>query len=103
MLKHILALITLSIIVILFLPQFAVCLHYIGQFHSWVAELLLNVFSSSEVGRLITRVLALLLIPLIIALFPAFLFWVARRREMPHLATVTWILWVMLATIIALR
>jgi hypothetical protein len=103
MLRHVLALIIFSILIILFRSEFAVFLHYIGYWHSWLGEKMLLLFSTSTTGELVSHVLALVLIPILIALIPAFLYWVIRRHEMPYLAIVTWILWIILSTIVVLR
>jgi hypothetical protein len=103
MLRHILALIIFSIVVILFRAQFGEFLHFVGYWHTWLGSKLLMIFSTSNTGELISHVLALVFIPIIISLIPAFIFWVFRRREMPYMVTVTWVLWIILATIIALR
>lgn len=103
MLKHFLALILLSIIAIFFLHQFAIFLHFIAYGHAWLADKLMLLFSNSNIGYLVSHVLALVLIPLIVALIPAFIYWLIRRGEMPHLILITWIIWIMLVTIIALH
>lgn len=103
MLKHILLLIVLSIIVIIGLHQLALFLHWIGYGHAWLAGKFNLLFSGISFGFLISRVLALIIIPLIVALIPAFIYWLIKRSEMPHLFLVVWIIWIMLITIIALH
>lgn len=103
MLRHTLALIIFSILVILFRSQLGVLLHYIGYWHTWLGAQLLSIFSTSDVGELISHVLALFLIPVLIALIPAFIYWVFRRHEMPFLPILTWVLWVVISTIVIMK
>lgn len=103
MLKHILLLIVLSIVVIIGLHQLAIFLHWIGYGHAWLAGKFNLLFSGISFGFLISRVLALIIIPLIVSLIPAFIYWLIKRSEMPHLFLVVWIIWIMLITIIALH
>ena len=101
MLKHGLAFITLSIIAMLFLPQLTAFLHLMGHAYGWLADKLFAIFSDTQMGKLISHVLALMGIPLIIALIPAFFYWIVRRHEMPYFAMLLWLVWVMLVTIVA--
>ena len=103
MLKHILLLIVLSIIVIIGIHQLAIFLHWIGYGHAWLVGKFNLLFSTVSFGYLIGNVLTLIFIPLIFALIPAFIYWIFKRSEMPHLFLVVWIIWIMLITIIALH
>lgn len=102
MLKTFLGLIVLSILVILFKAQFADLLHLVASWHGWVSDKFASLFSGSSSGLLVAHILSLVIIPIIIALIPAFIFWLIYRSEMPHWLVVVWVVWVMLATIIGL-
>jgi hypothetical protein len=103
MLILLLLLVVLSIVVTLFIHELTLFLHFVGFLHAWLTDKLLLVFSNTSVGSLISHVITLVLLPLIVALIPAFIYWLFRRGEMPHLYLFTWVIWIMLITIIALR
>jgi hypothetical protein len=102
MLKSFLGLVVLSILVILFKAQFGDLLHWVAAFHTMASEKFAQLFSGSSAGLLVAHLLSLVLIPIIIGLIPAFIYWVFYRAEMPHWLSVVWVVWVMLATIIGL-
>lgn len=102
MLKTFLGLIVLSILVVLFKTQFADLLHAIASLHNMASDKLAGLFSGSSAGLLVAHLLSLVLIPVIIALIPAFVYWIFYRTEMPHWLAVVWVVWVMLATIMGL-
>ena len=102
MLKTFLGLIVLSILVILFKGQFADLLHMVASLHNTASEKFASLFSGSSAGLLVAHLLSLVLIPIVIALIPAFVYWLIYKSEMPHWLAVVWVVWVMLATIIGL-
>lgn len=102
MLKTFLGLIVLSVAVILFKTEFADLLHMVSHWHHFVSAQLIALFPKSQIGELVAHLLSLVLIPIIIALTPCFIYWLIYRTEMPNWLVVVWVVWVMLATIIGL-
>lgn len=102
MLKTFLGLIVLSVLVILFKTQFADLLHLVATLHGIASDKLAALFSGSSAGLLVAHIFSLVVIPLVVALIPAFVYWIFYRTEMPHWIVVVWVVWVMLATIIGL-
>lgn len=102
MLKTFLGLIVLSIVVVLFKAQFTDVLHLVARFHDGVSEVLVNLFPKTAIGVLVAHLLALVFIPVVIALIPCFIYWLIYRTEMPNWLVIVWAVWVMLATIIGL-
>ena len=93
MLKHIIALILLSILVILGVAYLKPCLDALLAGHQWVDETLKQVFSGGKPGEITRQLLALLSIPLLIGLVPALIFWLARRKWFPFFMELVWVLW----------
>jgi hypothetical protein len=93
MLKHSIALIALSIIVVLTMPYAQPGLQFIVSAQTWVSETLTAVFSGGEVGNLIRNVIALLVIPVVIGLIPAFIYWLVKRSWFPYFMEVVWFFW----------
>lgn len=93
MIKHIFAILLLSVLVVLFMPYGQQGLHFMVAGEEWVANLLIKVFSNDEAGNLIRQVLSLLAIPIVIALVPTILYWLAKRGWFPYFVQLVWILW----------
>lgn len=102
MLKTFLGLIALSILVVLFKAQFAELIHAIASLHNMISDKLAGLLTGFSAGALVAHLLSLVLIPIIVALIPAFIYWIIYRSEMPHWLVVVWVIWVMLATIIGM-
>lgn len=101
-LKHFLALIVLSILVLFGKPFFIDFLRLLGSTHGWFAAHLVFLFSWTHYSKLCSEILALTITPILIALVPAFIYWIFKRGEMPYLFLVMWVIWVILATVVAL-
>jgi hypothetical protein len=93
MIKHSIAIIALSILVVLTMPYAQPALQYIVTAQNWVSETLTAVFSGGEVGNLIRNVIALLVIPVAIGLIPAFIYWLVKRSWFPYFMEVVWFIW----------
>ncbi len=103
MLKQILLVFVASILVILVMPQFARFLHELVGLHGMLSQDLALIFSGEFLGKILRHSLALLIIPLLVSLIPAGIYWLIKRREMPYWAHWLWILWLLLATALAAR
>ena len=103
MLKQFAYLIIASILAIFFVHELAFVLKYINEAHNMLSTQMRNVFAGGEIGQTIRHVLSLFLIPVIVAYIPAGIYWLFTRKEMPALCHVVWILWIVLATSIALH
>lgn len=102
MLKTFLGLIVASVLVLLFKSQLTSLLHMVSSMHHLASDKFAALFSGSSVGVLVAHLLSLILIPIVIALIPAFIYWLIYRTEMPNWLVIVWVVWVMLATIIGL-
>ena len=93
MLKHSLMIIALSILIVLFTSHSQQGIQWLLAAHDWVSNILLNVFSGGKAGNLMRELLALLAIPVAIALIPAFAYWLIRRHWFPYFMEIVWIVW----------
>lgn len=93
MLKHAIAVIVLSVVVILTMPYVQTGLEYLVSAQTWLSDLLKNVFSAGQVGNIIRQLIALLVIPFVVALIPTFIFWLAKRAWFPYFMEVVWVVW----------
>lgn len=103
MLKHSLWLIVFSALAIAFKQYLTHGLHYLHWLHHYLIDWLSLVFAAGPVGQLIQSILALILIPLAVGVVFASLFWLIRRKGMPHTVNIIWGVWlVMLVTLLTL-
>ncbi len=93
MLKHSLILILLSILIILFTPYAQQGMQWLLAGHDWVANVLTNIFSGGKAGNLLRELLALLCIPIAIALIPSIIYWILRRHWFPYFMQLVWVVW----------
>jgi hypothetical protein len=93
MLKHVLAIIILSIVIILAMPYAQSALHYLVSAHDWLSDLLKEVFSGGQAGNIIRELLALLAIPVAVSLVPIIIYWIAKRSWFPYWMEVIWVVW----------
>lgn len=100
---NIILLIALSIIAIFFLSEIRMVLHWISDAHTFLLDKLALVIHGGELARVIRMTLALVIVPLIIALIPAFIYWIFRRRMMPNYMAIVWMIWFILITLLAYR
>ncbi len=61
--------------------------------HEWISQVLTQVFTGQEAGNMIRGFIAILFIPVGVALIPTFLFWVVRRYWFPYFMNIVWIIW----------
>jgi hypothetical protein len=86
----------LSTLVIIFARYAHILVLYIDTLYAWLNVKLTPVFSQSDTGILIRKILVLTLLPVAIAALPAAFYWIIKRREMPHFIAMTWIIWVVI-------
>jgi hypothetical protein len=96
MLKSIISLVTLvalSIVIILFMSNTQAVIGWILSAHAWVADVLTQVFSGGSAGDLTRQLLALITIPIALALIPVGIYWLLRRSMFPYFMQVIWVTW----------
>jgi hypothetical protein len=93
MLKQIIAIILFSIGITLAMPYAQQGLQYLLSVHDWIAEVLTNVFSGGQAGNIIRSLIALLAAPVLIALVPTIIYWIAKRRWFPYFMDIVWVIW----------
>ncbi len=92
-----------SLIVVLLATELAFILNYMDRAHLMLAGLLAKVFAGGTVGSIIRHTIALFLIPFIIALIPALIYYLAKKSSFPYFVYVIWVCWIILATMLIVR
>ena len=103
MIKHIFAMVVLSLLMVLGLTYYHQVLQVLLGFHHSLVNLLGHIFAGGSIGRLLQHGLALLLIPLLVGVIVGLLYWVIRKSQCPYVVYVSWIIWIVLATALACR
>ncbi|MDP1574939.1 MAG: hypothetical protein Q8L78_08455 [Coxiellaceae bacterium] len=102
MFKQVLLLIILSVLAIMFQSQLMMVLKGFFYVHHQIASGLGLIFSYTKVGEIVQSVLALLLIPVVVAVLLAIAHFFLRQMHFPHTMSVVWVVWVVsLAAILA--
>lgn len=103
--KHLnlLLFIILSILMVFLIREMHVVVRWIDIAHQWIINSLALIISGGEIARIIRLSLGLILVPLIIALIPAFIYWIFKRSWLPYYMTIVWVIWLILVTILAYR
>lgn len=97
MIKQLLLLIIFSIVIVFFQSQASIVLHGLVMVHSKLLSLLSMVFSSDSAGHMIKDVVAMLLVPLLVGIIVACIFWMAKRSAtLQHTMLTIWIVWVVM-------
>lgn len=92
-LKHIIAILALSVLVVLFMPQAEIAVQALLSAHEWISNLLTDVFTGGQAGNLARGLIALLSIPLLAGLIPALIYWIIRKRWLPCFMEIMWVVW----------
>ncbi len=98
MAKQFILIVLLSIAAVFFRAQLSNVLDGLVIVHNGIAEALLRVFSTSEAGRFIQDIIALLVIPALIGAVFCVGFWLIKREMMPHTMLIIWVVWLVLLT-----
>ena len=93
MIKHIIAIVLLSVLIILSTAHVQTVLQALLAAHDWVANILKDVFSDGASGNATRELFAALAIPFLAGLIPAGIYWLARRSWFPYFMTVVWVTW----------
>lgn len=99
----ILLLIVLSVLVIFFTKEIQIVLHWIAQAHDFLLNKLVLLINGDKTAKLIQLSLSLIIIPLVLALIPAFIYWIFKRRMMRDYLAVVWVIWFILVTIVTYK
>lgn len=102
MLKHVVALVALTIVVILFMSRIQQGLGFLVSAHDWVDDPLKQVFSPGTTGNMIRELLALLVVPVLLSLVPILAYWLGKHALFPWTLHLVWALWLVQTAAIVL-
>jgi len=93
MIQQIIAIILLSLAVIMAMPYAQQGLQLLLGMHSWISEILTEVFSGGDTGNLIRQLITLLTIPLLAGIISSIIYWVGKRGWFPYFMQFVWVVW----------
>ena len=96
MLKQSLIYLILSVVIVLFAAYAHLIIVYIDLFYTLINVKLTPIFSNSPLGMLIREVIALALLPVLVAAIPALIYWAIKGKTMPYFIEMTWLLWLVI-------
>lgn len=97
MLKQSLMLTALSAAIILSMSYAQQGLQILISGHDWISQLLTEVFSEGHAGNLARSLIALLSIPLLAGIIPAFIYWMVKKHWFPYFMEIVWVVWLVQA------
>lgn len=103
MVKHIVVLIIASIIAVFFRTEVSYIAHGLLMVHDKIVHVLSAVFSGGQWGQLIELSFTLFILPVIFGLIVAGIYWMIKRKAMPRMMELVWIIWVILLTALSLQ
>jgi hypothetical protein len=101
MIKKLIALIIFTIAFVFALPYVQQAVELLLRGHEWISQMLGEVFAGGHTGSIIKGIIALLCIPVAIALIPSVIFWFIRRYWFPYFMDIVWIVWLIQAGALA--
>lgn len=102
MLKHIIALIVLSLLAVLGIAYAHQAVEILLSVHNWISDTLMEVFAGGEAGSLAKNIIAILSVPILIGLIPALLYWMIKRSWFPYFMQIVWIVWLIQISALAI-
>ena len=103
MFKQTLIVIVITAIAVYFAHQFGVLLNSIGHLQAWLALKIDSLAPQSTTLHYISNIITLVVVPIVIALIPAFIYWIIEKKEMPKLKELMGVLWLILLLIFVLH
>lgn len=103
MVKQLIIFVLLSLLVVLFLPQIHLLLHYIDIFYRFLLSWLNLVIAGGPAGRALRNFIALIIIPLLIGLILSLPYWATGKNLPPQYMSFVWFSWLILVILLAYK
>lgn len=98
MYKQILSLlliILLTAAVVMFTPQAKQVIEVLISAHTYVTNLLSDVFSGGNAGNIAKGIVAMLIVPVLAGFIPSLLYFLVRKKWCPCFMEIIWIIWLL--------
>lgn len=101
--KHLGIMFVASFLAVLLLKPLNYLLAGIAQIYMFVYQVFARLITLNVLGYDVRQLLTLIIFPLLLALIPAAIYSLIKKRPMPHYMLVTWFAWTVLVVTLALR
>ncbi len=98
MIKQFILVILASVAAIFFQSEIVHALNILVLGHTEMLKWFGTIFSNDRTGRIIVGVIALVIIPVLVASIVSIVYFLVKKRAMPFTATIGWVLWTVLLT-----
>lgn len=88
--------IVLSIAVVLFAQYVHLLIVYVDVVYTFINLRLAPIFSTSDSGILIRKVISLVFLPIAISAIPALIYRAIKGKQMTYFIEITWFLWLVI-------
>jgi hypothetical protein len=103
MIKQAIFMLALSIIVV-YLGKFILnILHGLNAAQMFLISKFSLLLPEFSLKAILVKSIVLLVVPVILSLIIAFIYWLIKRRELPRLLEITWILWIVSSLIFVMH
>lgn len=103
MVKQFLLIIILSALAVYFMKEFIAVLFALCHAQTFLVNQINTILPATAIYKLISKAVVLIVVPIIIGFLFAFVYWLIKRKEMPRLMEVIWILWIISLLVFALH
>lgn len=103
MFKQTIIVVIITVAAVYFAHQFGIVLSALGHFQTWAAHQIDQLSPQSIWLRTISNVITIIVIPVIVGLIPAFIYWIIEKKEMPKLKELIGVLWLILLLIFVMH
>jgi len=103
MFKQFLLIVILTAVAVFFMKEFAAILYALAHAQNFLINETAALLPRDTVFKYISKLIVLIAIPILISLLVAFIHWLIKRKEMPRLIDLIWILWVISLLIFVLQ
>jgi hypothetical protein len=103
MFKQFLLIVILTAVAVFFMKELAAILYVLAHLQNFLINEAAALLPKDTVFMFISKLIILIAIPILIGLLIAFIHWLIKRKEMPRLIDLIWILWVISLLIFVLQ
>jgi hypothetical protein len=102
MAKHLLILFAISLLAIIWIKEISYLLNYLMAGYAYLSNALGRIIVGGYLVTILRQAFIFIMIPSLITLIPALIYWLVRRSRMPYLYEMLYTTWFITLTVIAL-
>jgi len=99
MFKQFIFIIVISALTVIFATELHGALHYLGSAQNALIKIVAGWLPKSKLTITISKIIAVILLPLLVSYIAAFIYWLFKRDELPKFRQIIWSLWLISALI----